>query len=386
MMTKANVISMAILLFLIVGGSITAAILTGGPTTVPTLHLGVASSSSDLTAYLETSANDYGVTPEIRTMTEDDARAILDGTIPDADPLEAFVGGPLTSPRVILADPDDARTQGIITSAIQSRTLDDSITAMGGDPHILRDALAESQPSFESPGLSESEKYGPEYAVAMVALVLLLIVLITGCQMIAMGVVEEKSSRVVEILLATIKPTQLLAGKILGVGAYGLFQVAVLGGAIVGSLIACGLVDQIDVPLGGPLALLLVWFLLGYTVFALLFGAVASLVSRQEDIGAVTTPLTFLVLGPYYVSMFLVPEQPDSNLVRILSEIPILSPFMMPMRDALGSVPAWEMGLAILLTIATIPGLVWIAARIYRRGVLHMGTRMKIGDALKRSA
>ncbi len=386
MMTKANVISMGILLVLIVGGSITAAALTGGPATVPTVHLGVASSVSDLTPYLETSAQGYGVAPAITTMTEDDARAILEGNVPNAPPLEAFVEGTPSSPHVILANPDDSRTQGIITGAVQSRTLDETVRAMGGDPEVLRNAFATSQPTFESPGISDSQKYGPAYGVAMVALILLLIVLITGCQMIAMGVVEEKSSRVVEILLATMKPTRLLAGKILGVGAYGLFQVTVLGGALVGSLITLGLVDKINVPLGGPLALLILWFLLGYATFSLLFGAVASLVSRQEDIGAVTTPLTFLVLAPYYVSMFLVPEQPDSNLVRVLSEIPILSPFMMPMRDALGSVPAWEMGLSILLTLATIPGLVWIAARIYRRGVLHMGTRMKFRDALKQRA
>ncbi len=385
MLTKANVISMAILLVLIVGGSITAAVLTGGPATVPTVHLAVASSASNLTPYLETSAQGIGVTPEITTMTETDARAILDGNVPDAPPLEAFVGGTPTSPHVILANPDDGRTQGIITGAIQSRTLDETIRAMGGDPEVLRNALAHSQPTFESPGTPNSVKYGPAYGVAMVALIFLLIALITGCQMIAMGVVEEKSSRVVEILLATMKPTHLLAGKILGVGAYGLFQVTALGGTLVGSLLALGLVDKINVPLGGPLALLLVWFLLGYAIFSLLFGAVASLVSRQEDIGAVTTPLTFLVLAPYYVSMFLIPEQPDSNLVRILSEIPIFSPFMMPMRDALGTVPPWEMGLAIVITLVTIPGLVWLAARIYRRGVLHMGTRLRLSDALKRS-
>jgi ABC-2 type transport system permease protein len=276
--------------------------------------------------------------------------------------------------------------QGIIGGAIQSRALDDAVREMGGDPDVLRRALADAQPTIESPSLSDEQRYGPAYGVAMVALIVLLIALISGCNMIAMGVVEEKSSRVVEILLATIKPTQLLAGKILGVGAYGLVQVAVIGGALTLSLYSLGVTDDIDVNVGGTLALLIVWFLLGYALFAILFGAFASLVSRQEDIGAVTTPLSFVVLAPYYLAMFLVPEQPDSSLVAWLSQIPFFSPFMMPIRSAMGTVTGWEMALAILLTLATIPALVWVAARLYQRGVLHMGGRLKVLDALRRTA
>ena len=393
MLTKANIISLAIMLTLIVGGTITAAIIKDRSDTVPTVHIALDAASADLGPYLSTTAKQAGIDLALTTMTQADARALLDGTAAkgltkDAKAalpkLEAFVGGTDASPVVIVGNPNDGRLHGIISGALQTRALDTAVTAMGGNLSSITAALAQAEPAFEAIGKTDAQKYGPAYGVAMVATILLLVTLITSAQMIAMGVVEEKSSRVVEILLATIRPTQLLAGKILGVGAYGLFQVVFLGAAAVGSLVALGLVASVPINLGWTLALLIMWFILGFTIFALLFGAFASLVSRQEDIGSVTMPLTLLVVGPYYLAVFLVPAQPDSTLVRILSDIPVFAPFMMPMRSALGTVPVWEMGMAIALAIATIPAVVWVAARMYQRGVLHMGGRMKFREALKK--
>ncbi len=391
MLTKANIISLAIMLALILGGTITAAVIKDRSNTVPTVNIALDAAAADLGPYLTTTAKQSGVELTLTTTTEADARAILHGTAPTATgatppKLDAFVGGAASSPVVIVGNPNDSRLHGIISGALQTRALDGAVKAMGGNLSAITNALAQAQPTFESIGKTDAQKYGPAYGVAMVATILLLITLITSAQMIAMGVVEEKSSRVVEILLATIRPTQLLTGKILGVGAYGLFQTAFLGSALTGSLVALGLVGSIPINLGWTLALLVMWFILGYAIFALLFGAFASLVSRQEDIGAVTTPLTLLVLGPYYLAVFLIPTQPDSTLVRVLSDVPLFAPFMMPMRVALGTVPAWEMGLAVALAIATIPAVVWIAARMYQRGILHMGGRLKFSEALGKAS
>ena len=389
--TRANIVALVVMLVLILGGTITAAIIKDRSEAVPTVRIAVAPTATDLETYLSANAQQAAVSLELTTMAEADARAVLDGTAPVAEgatpvKLDAFVGGTLSAPVVVVKNPNDGRLHGIIAGALQTRALDDAVTAVGGSPDAIRTALAQSQPAFESPGKTDAEKYGPAYGVAMVALILLLISLMTSAQMIAMGVVEEKSSRVVEILLATIRPTQLLAGKVLGVGAYGLLQVAVLAGTLVGSLTALGLVDSIPVSLSWTLAMLVVWFILGFAMFALLFGAFASLVSRQEDVGAVITPLTFLVIGPYYLAAFLIPAQPDSTLVRILSEVPIFAPFMMPMRSALSDVPAWETALSIVLALAAIPGIIWVAGRMYQRGVLHMGGRMKFSEALGKAS
>src|SRR5690606_10008695 len=102
-----------------------------------------------------------------------------------------------------------------------------------------------------------------------------------------------------------------------------------------------------------------------------------------EDIGSVTTPLMFLLFVPFYATMFLVPNDPDSSIVQVLSQIPVFAPFMLPVRDAFGAVAPWEMALAVAIALATIPVLVWVAGRVYRRGVLHTGGRMKLSQALK---
>src|SRR5699024_9660243 len=146
---------------------------------------------------------------------------------------------------------------------------------------------------------------------------------------------------------------------------------------------ATGLIDGFEIDLSATMLMTLLWFLLGYAIFALLFGGFAALVSRQEEIGAVTTPLTFLLFVPYYASMFLIPDTPDSTLVRVLSQVPIFSPFMMPMRTAFGAVEGWEVALAVVIAVVTIPLLVLIGAKVYKRGVLHTGGRMKLTEALR---
>ena len=144
-----------------------------------------------------------------------------------------------------------------------------------------------------------------------------------------------------------------------------------------------GLLEGFEIDLGWTMLLVLVWFLLGYLIFSLLFGGFAALISRQEEIGAVTTPLMFLLFIPYYLAMFMVTASPDSTMVKVLSQIPFFSPFMMPVRDVYGGVETWEMALAFGIALATVPVLVWIAGRVYRRGVLHTGGRMKLTEALR---
>src|SRR5699024_2769995 len=176
----------------------------------------------------------------------------------------------------------------------------------------------------------EPDQFGPQYLLAVVSISLLLFTLIRTGSLIAMGVVEEKTSRAVEILLATIRPSELLAGKILGLGIVGLAQVIILRGAAGAAMAFSGLFDGFEINLGGTMLIVLVWFLLGFALYALLFGGFAALISRQEEIGAVTTPLMFLLIVPFYLAMFLVPSDPGSTVVRIMSQVPFFSPFMVP--------------------------------------------------------
>ncbi|NMR19075.1 ABC transporter permease [Cellulomonas fimi] len=383
MLTKSTIISMAVMLVVIVAGIFVLDYFATRDAHAPASKVGVAQSVSALEEHLEVAAAQQGLDLELVALADDaDAEEAL--TAEGDDALEAVLSGDPASPEMLVAEQPDDAIQQAVSTAVRSYVVNEQVTGLGGNPAAFEEALASAVPQVRSIEPEDSpDRFGPAYVVSMVMISLLLFALIGSGSIIAMGVVEEKTSRVVEILLATIKPTQLLAGKILGIGIFGMFQVVLLGGAAVGGVAATGLTRSLEVDLGASLALLVLWFLIGYAIFALLFGGFAALVSRQEEIGSVTTPLMFLLFVPYYLTMFMVPSDPDSTMVRVLSQIPVFAPFMMPVRNAFGALSGWELGLSLAISLATIPLLVWIAARVYQRGVLHTGGRMKLGDALK---
>ncbi|HEU4674625.1 MAG TPA: ABC transporter permease, partial [Motilibacteraceae bacterium] len=196
---------------------------------------------------------------------------------------------------------------------------------------------------------------------------------------VALGVVEEKSSRVVEVLLATVRPRALLTGKVLGVGALGLVQL--LAVAVVG-LVAGSASGAIDLTTDAiyPVALVLAWFVLGYAFYACAFAAAAARVSRQEDLNSVTTPMTMLVLVSF-LATFYVSSSPDSAGARILAVVPPFSALVNPVRIAGGDAAWWELPLAVLLMLAAVVGLVVVGARLYEGAVLRMGGTVSLRDA-----
>jgi ABC-2 type transport system permease protein len=123
------------------------------------------------------------------------------------------------------------------------------------------------------------------------------------------------------------------------------------------------------------------WFLLGYLMFALMYAGLGALVSRQEDVGGAVAPLTIVVIVPYVLGISILPTNPGSGLIEVLSMVPLFSPTLMPMRLA-GGVPAWQMALAVVLTLLTISALVWLAGRIYGNAVTRTGARVRLRDAL----
>ena len=381
MVTKSNIISMVVMVVAIAVLAIGAKILIPDDAEPEATRLGVDPATSQLADFLTSSpaAGPGGV--ELDTLEEDAARTALAA---DGDErIEAWVSGTAEAPRVLFEDSPDPEIVALVEQSARDAVQARAVVDLGGDPEQVRAAVAAVVVAVDQVA-EPDEGFDPgQFIVAVVLISLLLFALIGSGSMIAMGVVEEKTSRVVELLLSTIKPGQLLAGKILGIGAYGLFQMVVLGGALAGVVSLLGLFPDLQVNLGTAFLLMLLWFVLGFLVFALLFGGFAALVSRQEDIGSVTTPLMFALFVPYYVTIFLVPAQPDSTLSKVLSQIPVFAPFMMPTRAATGALEPWEMPLALAITAATNPFLIWISGRVYRRAVLHTGGRMKLSDALR---
>ncbi|WP_454084553.1 ABC transporter permease [Georgenia sp. Marseille-Q6866] len=378
--TKSNLISLAVMVIVIVVGIFVLDYFANRDADdgAADFTVGVESGVAELEPQLTAAGTALGTTIEVEELTREDAESRL------TEDLDAFLAGDPARPEMLVEEEADQQLLGLVTSAVQAHVLTAQVSELGGDPQAFNEALATAGPQVASvESEEEGDDFGPRYLVAMLAISLLLFALIGSGSLIAMGVVEEKTSRVVEILLATIRPSELLAGKILGIGIVGLAQVVILSVASAVPAWATGLLDGFEIDLGGTLLLVLLWFLLGFILFSLLFGGFAALVSRQEEIGAVTTPLMFLMFVPFYLAIFMVTSDPDSTMVKIFSQIPFFSPFMMPVRNVFGGVETWEMLLSIGIALATIPVLVWIAGRVYRRGVLHTGGRMKLTDALR---
>jgi len=216
-----------------------------------------------------------------------------------------------------------------------------------------------------------------------VAGILLFLALQTTAQLVSQGVVEEKSTRVVELLLSTIRPWQLMAGKVTGIGVIGLLQVVAVIAAAAGTALALGLLDTSNLDLGATIAWALVWFVVGFITFSLALAALASLVSRQEDVASVTAPVLVLMIIPYVIGISIAPWDPTNPIVVALSYIPFAAPMVMPMRIALGTVETWEILASLALSLALIPVLVWGAGRIYSNAVLRTGARVRLRDALR---
>ena len=197
---------------------------------------------------------------------------------------------------------------------------------------------------------------------------------------VASGVVEEKSSRVVEVLLATLRPSQLLRGKILGIGLLGLAQLLLIG--IVG-LVTARVVGSLAFPSGAisTIGVVLAWFVLGFFFYASLFAVAGSIVTRQEDLQTTMTPLTLVIVASFFVGISAVSD-PTSTLATVASLLPPSAPLVMPSRIVLGDANIGAVVLSAALSIGATIALVPVATKIYSRAVLQSG-RVKIRQMLR---
>ena len=271
----------------------------------------------------------------------------------------------------------DEQLKAIVTAAIQQVTVSERAAAAGISPGALAALAAPVPVTSVQLGSAQGRSSGDETAAFVMTVVLFFGISVFG-QMVLTGVLEEKASRVVEVLLARIPPRALLAGKIAGIGLLGLAQIGVTALA---ALVAVTAVHSIDVPAvrGSVLAWLLVWFVLGYALYATVYGALGSLGSRVEDAQSVAGPVTAVMMVAYFAS-FVVIGQPGSVAARAISYFPLTAPMAMPGRIAMGAAAWWEPVAAAVLTLAAIAGLVQLAGRVYPRAILHSGPALSLRD------
>ena len=325
-----------------------------------------------------------GESVDVVTMTRSQAEATLSGTA-DTPAVDMFVDVSGPTPELLVAKGTDSTVVNQVSSLLQQQALGEQVTALGGDPAEVSSALAAAVPQVKALGddATQDEGYGQRYVVLMFVTVLMFIVIMGGGSAIAMGVVEEKSSRIVEILLATIRPSSLLGGKILGAGTAMILSYGLIGVVVGVTAKVVGLFPDVSIDLTGVVAAMLVWMVIGFAIYAVLFGAAGALVSRQEDVSSVTMPLVMLLMVPYMLSFALVTNDPESTLVRALSWVPPFAPFLMPSRLAMGTVNWAEQAGAMALAVVCIPLLTYVAGRIYRGGVLRTGARVPLREALR---
>ena len=272
----------------------------------------------------------------------------------------------------------DQQLRAVLTGAIQVATVSDRAAAAGIAPGALNALLAPVTIDNVQLGSVPGRTSGDEMA-ALVMTVLLLVTISSYGALVLTGVVEEKTSRVVEVLLARVPARSLLAGKVAGIGLLGLAQISVTALA---AFVIVTFVHSVDIPAirGSVLAWAVVWFLLGYALYAMLYGALGSLASRAEDAQSAAGPVTAVLIASYFVS-FLAVGRPDSGLARAVSFFPPTAPMAMPNRIAMGATTWWEPVAAAVLTLTAIAALVQFAGRVYTRAILHGGPALKLRDA-----
>jgi ABC-2 type transport system permease protein len=215
------------------------------------------------------------------------------------------------------------------------------------------------------------------------ALVLLTMIMMFG-QFVAMGIVEEKQNRIVEVILSRTKASSLLVGKVLGIGTLGLVQISVLGAAALIGLMLAPLPDLegLDISSIGLTAViwLIFWFILGYLMYSFMYATVGATISRQEDMQSVAF-IPAISIMPAYLMMIVSIESGPEPWVRLASMVPLWSPILMPFRINTGDAAAWEVVVAVLLVTLTITALVRIGSRVYRGAALRTGARVSLLDA-----
>lgn len=214
---------------------------------------------------------------------------------------------------------------------------------------------------------------------ANLGVVFLFAMLMFYASMVVNGIIEEKGSRVVELLVETVPVRQLMAGKVLGLGAIALGQMLVLFAPAVTVLVVATR-DVIPPGIGRLGGLVALWFVLGYAFYTLVSAGLGALVSRPEEAQAVLTPATMLAVTGYFVGFASI-QAPDSPLAVVAGWLPPSAPFVMLVRQVLGTPSAVEVGGALVLMVAAIVVAALVAARVYEGGILRVGARVRLRDA-----
>ena len=340
----------------------------------PTFDLGVVGDATTASAAVLV-ADQQGVKLHLHSYDTRNAAegALLAGTVDgvlDGDRLTGKDGVPAQLQTVVEAAAVGERIRGALSSA---GVPDDQIVNALDPSPVAVDTLRPPDPHRES-----------NAAVAFIGVLLLYGQLFGYGVWVATGVIEEKASRVVEILLATISPRQLLAGKVAGIGTLGLIQLACIAGF---AITLATLTHAISIPASalGAALLVLGWFVLGFAFYAGLFAVSGALVSRMEELQNAMVPINIIILVSFFISIGSL-QDPNSTIAVVASLVPFSAALAMPVRIVLGAASGLQIAASIAILVGSTALLVPLAGRLYAGAVLRTGSRVKLRDAWRASA
>ncbi len=308
----------------------------------------------------------------------------LDGVL--LVPADAFER-PITHLTYFSRSAADLLAQERLGRAVNRALQRERLAARGVAPAELELILAPLPVETVQVTKSGQERRGGEgsFVLAMLFLALLFIPSLVYGQEVMRGVIQEKTDRVVELLVSSMTPMELLSGKILGMAAIGLTQMAVwvtMGGAVA----VAGLSEarsagfDLSTVLRPSIAVwFVVFFLLSYLVTVGVYAAGGAIVSSEKEAQQVLTPVMLVFLVPWFLMMPIL-TNPDSTLSVVLSLVPIYTPMTMFIRLLVSEPPAWQVALSLLLSVATIAFLLKASAKVFRAGLLATGKRPTIPE------
>ena len=365
--SRGYLLSLVFTVFLLVAGFLLPAFLLGQDES-PNLAL-VGTPPAGLQAAIEGAAGQYDVTLDISTVPDRAAAeaALRAKTIDAALDVPADLSGP---GELIVLEEAENRIQAITSAAVIG-------LRAGAD-------AAKLEPPTVDPLEPPTEAHTTAVIFANAGIILMFIGIFTYGTWVLTGVVEEKQSRVVEVVLTTVRPRDLLMGKVLGIGLLALVQLLVL---VAAGIAAAQLSGRLELPptTAGAAIQLVTWFILGFAFYSTAMGFLGSLASRVDEASNASLPVTMTVTLSYLVSILLVTQEPNGLVANLLTFFPPSAPMVVPLRAALDAIPAWQVVVSILLMLVAIWVLFVVGGRVYSGAILQTGGRMKLRDAWRAS-
>jgi ABC-2 type transport system permease protein len=328
----------------------------------------------DAPSELGPAMDDAGAAAEVEVdlVTRPDAaavrKAVLDG--------DAEVG--LADDILYAEQTTDPAYTVLVSQVVVNLEVTRRLSEAGLSPEQMTEVLSVQPPQQVDVGEGEdADRSGVGF---LLGIVLYLAVTFAGSA-IATAVATEKSTHISEVLLAILRPTQVLTGTVFAIGLVALSQLLVLTVPVV---VAANFGDSVDLPAaaGGDIALGIVWFLLGFLLYAFVFATAGALVNKMTEVSSTSMPIQIVLIAGYMIGIISATEDSEGPLSVAASMFPLTAPLVMPFRWAGGSTPVWQLVLSMLLTAATAVLIAVVAATAYRRALLITGRRARLREVI----